>query len=53
MSAVRYETDGSLAVITMTHEPYNLLGPDLMPRLIAGMQKALSDSPHGTVTSSA
>lgn len=30
MNAVTYETNGALAVITMTHEPYNLLGPDLM-----------------------
>ena len=30
MTAIAFETTGPLAVITMTHEPHNLLGPDLM-----------------------
>ena len=52
MSAVNYETTGPLAVITMTHEPYNLLGPDLMQPLIAGLQRASSEDARAVMLKS-
>ena len=43
MTAIVYGTNGPLAVITMTHEPHNLLGPDLMQPLLAALQRASSE----------
>ena len=46
-SVIRYETTGPLAVLTMVHEPYNLL--DLHPLMGAIQRTApLADSPRGT-----
>ena len=42
MTAIAFETTGPLAVITMTHEPHNLLGPDLMEPLLDALQRASS-----------
>jgi enoyl-CoA hydratase/carnithine racemase len=52
MSAVTYEISGPLAVITMTHEPHNLLGPELMQSLIAGLQRASSENARAVLLKS-
>jgi len=52
MSAVTYEISGPLAVITMTHEPHNLLGPELMQPLIAGLQRASSENARAVLLKS-
>jgi enoyl-CoA hydratase/carnithine racemase len=43
MDTVRYETDGPLAVLTMTREPYNLLGPQLSRLLLSALDRASSE----------
>ena len=42
MTAIAFNTTGPLAVITMTHEPHNLLGPDLIEPLLDALQRASS-----------
>jgi hypothetical protein len=48
MTAIAFETTGPLAVITMTHEPHNLLGPDLMEPLLDALQRASSQRAGGS-----
>jgi enoyl-CoA hydratase/carnithine racemase len=52
MTAIVYETNGPLAVITMTHEPHNLLGPDLMQPLLAALQRASSHNARAVLLKS-
>lgn len=46
---VRYETDGPVAVLTMVHEPYNLLGPVLLDPLLAALDRAVADGQRTAV----
>ena len=53
MTAIAFETTGPLAVITMTHEPHNLLGPDLMEPLLDALQRASSQHARAVLAVSA
>lgn len=46
---VRYDDAGSVAVLTMSHEPYNLLGPHLFDELFAGLDRARADGRRAVV----
>ncbi|MEP3246443.1 MAG: enoyl-CoA hydratase/isomerase family protein [Sneathiella sp.] len=39
---VAFETEGSLAILTMNHRPHNLIGPDLMSGILSALESAKS-----------
>jgi enoyl-CoA hydratase/carnithine racemase len=49
---VGYERDGPLAVLTMTHEPYNLVGPVLLDALFAELDRARAEGARAVVVRS-
>ena len=48
-SAVRYAGQDGLAVITMVHEPYNLLGPKLFDPLLEALDRGVAEGCRAVV----
>lgn len=47
--AVRYQKDGPVAVLTMVHEPHNLLGPALLEALFAALDRAVAEGQRAAI----